>query len=73
MNINNHRHFCTINKLDFPVSLYTESHNTNFDQSFLLAIMHILLPTTSSSTRRLWEGAFIRGLSANIKPDLNLQ
>jgi len=71
--INNHRHFCTINKLDSPVSLHTDSHNTNFDLSFLVAIIHILPPTTSTSTCRLWENAFNHGLSAKIKPGLNLQ
>jgi len=42
--INNYRHFCTFNKPDTPVSLHTESHNTNFDLSFLVAIIHILFP-----------------------------
>jgi len=56
--INNYSYFCTINKLDVPVSLYTESHNTSFDLSFLVAIIHILPPSTSTSTR------FIHGLNA---------
>jgi len=71
--INNHRHFCTINKPDAPVSFHTESHNTNFDLSFLVAIILNLPPTTDTSTRRVWENAFIHGLSAKIKPGLNLQ
>jgi len=40
--VNNHRHFCTINKPDAPVSLHIESHNTNLDLSFLATIIHIL-------------------------------
>jgi len=39
--INNHDHFCTINKRDAPISLHTESHNTNFDLSFLVPIINI--------------------------------
>jgi len=70
--INNHRHFCTINKPDAPVSLHP-SPKTNFDLSLLVAIIHILPPTTSTYTRCLWENAFIHGLSAKIKPGLNLQ
>jgi len=71
--INNHCDFCTINKPGSPVSLHTESHNTNFDLSFLVAIIHVLLPMTSISTRHLWEGTFIHSLSAKINPGLNLQ
>jgi len=71
--INNHRYFCTINKPDAPVSLHAQSHNTNFDLYFLDAIIHTLPTRTSTSTRRLWEGAFIHGLSENMNPGLNLQ
>jgi len=58
IHINNHLYFCSINKPDAPVSVHTETHKTNFDLSFLVAIIHILPPTTSISTRRLWEDAF---------------
>jgi len=70
LRINNRRHFCTINKPDTPVSLHTESHNTNFDLSFMIVIIHVLPPTTSTSTCCLWEGAF---LSAEMKSAHNLQ
>jgi len=53
LRINNYCHFCTINKPDAPVSLHNESYNTNFDLPFLVAIIHILPPMTSTSTRRL--------------------
>jgi len=64
--INNHRHFRSIKKPNASFSLHTESHNTNFDIFFLVVIIHILPRTTSTSTRPLWEGAFIHGLSAKI-------
>jgi len=70
--INNHCHFCTINKPDASVSLHTESHNTNFDLSFLVAIIHILPPTTSTSPHRLWKWAFIHCLSSKLYPGLSL-
>jgi len=58
LRINNHRYFSTINKPDARVSLHTESHNTNFVLSFLVAIIDVLPPTTNTSTRRLWEGFY---------------
>jgi len=50
LRINNHRHFCTINKPVPPVSLHTESHNTNFDLSFLVTVINILPVRPTQST-----------------------
>jgi len=72
--INNHRH-SVLSTNRMPQSPYTpsESHNTNFDLSFLFAIIHILPLTTSTSIRRLWESAFIHDLNSKMYSDLSLQ
>jgi len=71
--VNIYRHFSDTNKPDSPVSTYTQLHNTDLDDSFRVAVIHTLSPTTHTSTQHLWEGSLIQGSKAKLKPSLSLQ